>query len=59
MGSERGASAVEYGLLCAGLLAALVFAAGPLKDTVSAVFANENNGLACEGCSAPPPSSSP
>jgi pilus assembly protein Flp/PilA len=45
IGSERGASAVEYGLLVAGVAAALIFSGWALGETVGAVFKHENDQL--------------
>jgi pilus assembly protein Flp/PilA len=43
--SERGASAVEYGLLVAGVALACIFAFEVLGLTLGAVFAHENSKL--------------
>jgi pilus assembly protein Flp/PilA len=43
--TERGASAVEYGLLVAGVAAALIFTGWALGETVGAVFKHENDQL--------------
>jgi pilus assembly protein Flp/PilA len=43
--SERGASAVEYGLLVAGVALACIFAFEALGLTLGAVFAHENSKL--------------
>ena len=47
--AERGASAVEYGLLVAGTLAACIFAFDFLSETVQAVFSQANTDI-CDGC---------
>ena len=55
---ERGASAVEYGLLIAGiaaLIVVVVFALGPIikeafSDTCTAVGASPNNSASTAGC---------
>jgi pilus assembly protein Flp/PilA len=43
--SERGASAVEYGLLVAGVALACIVAFEVLGLTLGAVFAHENSKL--------------
>ena len=42
---ERGASAVEYGLLVAGIAAVIVGIVFILGDTLSGVFNNTNNSI--------------
>lgn len=42
---ERGASAVEYGLLIAGVAAAMIFVVMVLGATLSAVFEETNSNL--------------
>jgi pilus assembly protein Flp/PilA len=43
---ERGASAVEYGLLVAGIAAVIVAVVFLLGDTLSGVFNNTNSSIA-------------
>ena len=43
---ERGASAVEYGLLVAGIAAIIVAVVFLLGDTLEGVFSNTNSSIA-------------
>jgi pilus assembly protein Flp/PilA len=54
MRNERGASAVEYGLLVAGVALALVLVALTFGATLTSVFAETNSRqLGCPTCSTP------
>lgn len=54
---ERGASAVEYGLLIAGIAALLAVTIGLFKDTIIGLFNTTCNGVdgGSNGCAAPTP----
>lgn len=54
LGSERGASAVEYGLLCAGVIAACIFSLEVLGVGVREVFDKQNANLSGPGYSSSP-----
>lgn len=43
--SERGASAVEYGLLVAGIAVVIIAAVWVLGDTISGMFENASDGI--------------
>lgn len=49
MRNERGASAVEYGLLVAGVAALLVLIVIALGDSVSIVFTHTTDGYCGDG----------
>lgn len=54
--NERGASAVEYGLLCAAVILACAGAWELLGDGVQAVFNKQNADFSeCYDCSSPAP----
>lgn len=52
---ERGASAVEYGLLVAGVAATLIFVVSMLGMGIRTVFESTNSQLECGGCSSSTP----
>jgi pilus assembly protein Flp/PilA len=49
--NERGASAVEYGLLVAGIAALIVLVVFTLGGTVKSKFTNTNNCITSSGSS--------